>query len=284
VKNKDGQRMFLLVNAFMSLFLLVSTVVFWRTNLDVSLISRFYSESDGWVGPNHPVLSFFYFPMNAILFGVPLLIGFPLFLLSFSQSPFFVRVRRFRRHALLFVCAPLFGVGIVNSIVLKGFFARPRPVLFFSEEIYYRPLEIAFSYWGDVDASFPSGHVSMGVVWVMFYFAFREAKTPLAASLKWGLGVVFPLIVGAIMSVSRMAYGEHYLSDGIWAAAFTYVVVLGFTHLLGIPEANLKHANTDKHPRSRPTLRDLAFLVLAVALPALFLALLFVSFNGLTTI
>ncbi len=282
--HKTEQHGFLMVNAALSVLLFASTVLFWRTSLDVDTISRFYSETEGWMGPNHPVLSFFYYPMNALLFAVPILIGLPLFLLSFSHSAFYKRIRRYRRHALLFVCAPLFGVGIVNSLVLKGFFARPRPALFFTEDVYYRPLEIAFSYWGDVDASFPSGHVSMGFVWVMFFFAFRQAKTPMALFVKWGVGVVFPLVVGSVMTVSRMSYGDHYLSDGIWAGAFTYAVVIGFVHLLGVPEANRNIERSAPLPKGRPTLRDFVYLVLAVLLPALFLTLLIVSFNGLTTV
>ncbi|TVP84480.1 MAG: phosphatase PAP2 family protein [Acholeplasmataceae bacterium] len=281
----DHDKALVAFNIILLVFMLFMTILFWTTSLDLT-VSRYFQNAEGlWIGPDIPYLAFYYFPMNAILFALPLMIAFPLFLLSFSTRPYFDRIRHYRRHSLLLVVSTALGAGFFNSVVLKALFARPRPMAYFNGDgIYYRPFEIAFSHWGLLDASFPSGHASVAFASVGFFFAFRHAPGFWRKTAKWGLGMTLPVVAGSSMMVSRVSYGEHYVSDTLWAGAFTYAFVLAMYQLLKIPEHDAIIAASRPADQVPATWRDVGIIAASILVPILFAGYLILRFNGLTSI
>ncbi len=254
--------------------------VFWFTNLDMRVAER-YRLGDAFVGPENPIFSFFYYPLNAVLFVVPMMVGMPLWLMSFSRRPFFSTIRRHRRHAALLMLGTLILAGVLNSIILKSIFARPRPyVVLAGDAGFYRPFEIVRTYWGAVDMSFPSGHASVAFALFGFYFAFQHAPSLWRKLLKWGVGVVGALTLGVTMSLSRAAYGDHFLSDGLFAGALMYCWLYVTYHALSIPE---RDERLKRIPPSRGQLsaQDVPTLVVSFVIPIVLLFVLFTQFDGL---
>jgi|GEM_PF-1212607 len=274
-----------LFNKILVLSLMFFLMLFWVTDIDIRALYLFYTESGTFTGPDNRYFAFLYYPMNAIIFTTTLMIGFPLFIMSLSPRPFFERFRLYRNHALLLITAPLLGAGLFNSIFLKALFARPRPHSYLSEAIFYRPFHIASDHWGQLDMSFPSGHVAMAFVLCSFYFAFGYAPKLWQKMLKWGVGVVMTLVIGILMIVSRVAYGHHYLSDGVFGAAFTYGFVLMMHRVLRIPEKNaLIEARSETEPAGTVGLVEISIIVISIFIPVLLVAYMMRAFDGLTSV
>jgi lipid A 4'-phosphatase len=114
-----------------------------------------------------------------------------------------------------FLCVSIAASGIVVD-VLKFLFGRARPKLLFGESIYYfGGLGVGADRW-----SFPSGHSAtivalMTALWVL-----------------WPQHILFYILAAAIVSLSRVAVGAHYLSDvlagALIAVLTTRAVALAF--------------------------------------------------------
>ncbi len=254
--------------------------VFWFTNLDVRIVDH-YRDGDTYRGPNHAIFSFFYYPLNAILFFIPVSIGLAVVVMSLSKRPFFAGVRRHRRHGSLLVLGTLILAGVFNSIFLKALFARPRPYMVLTGDAgFYRPFEIVRTHWGAVDMSFPSGHASVAFSLLGFYFAFQHAPTLWRKVLKWGVGIVGAITLGVVMSLSRAAYGDHFLSDGLFAGVLMYGWLYLAYHLLKIPKHDRLLQEAPPR-RERFSAQDLPTLIVAFAVPILLVLVLFTQFDGL---
>jgi membrane-associated phospholipid phosphatase len=91
--------------------------------------------------------------------------------------------------------------------VLKVLCGRARPPLWFSEHIYgFHGIKFQFLYW-----SFPSGHTTTFI------------------ALAVGLGFLFPkhwkifILVGFLVSFTRVIFYDHYLSDVLATTALVFV-------------------------------------------------------------
>ena len=208
------------VLVFLALFLL-GTLLFWVTKLDLWSIRFFYDPATGFSGKGNPIFDFFYFPLNAIILSVSVVMSLFVLGVSFFRHPPLRQFATLRSEAVYLFTTTLVGAGFINGFLLKAIFGRPRPFSVLTEEaVYYPPFYIVRESLGDVSMSFPSGHVSVAVSLCAFYFLFRNANGRLRL-IKWGIGVILPVVLGIIMMMSRMAYGDHFLSDGVFAALFT---------------------------------------------------------------
>lgn len=283
---KSKTNVFFLFNIALVCLLIAITIVFWVTNLDIVSMQRYHLGDNVWSGYDNRYLSFFYYPMNAIIFAIPLLVGFPLLFMSLSKRPFFERLRLYRHHGILLVATTMLGAGLFNSVMVKIIFARPRPDVYFNGDlIYYRPFEIAIPYWGLLDASFPSGHVSIAFVLIGFFFIFYQAPKRFMHYIKWIVGVGLTLFLGISMIISRMSYGAHYLSDGIWGGAFTYFFALGMYYLLKIPKINEKLLQLNAVKSEVVAEKwDIVIIIASIVFSIAFSAYFIFSFSGLTKI
>ncbi|MCF2139881.1 MAG: phosphatase PAP2 family protein [Candidatus Lokiarchaeota archaeon] len=157
------------------------------------------------------------------------------------------------------------GVVICVNMIFKGLYGRPRPRQTFlwpnSTEAemfdFYSVWEPAF--WKDpsligVGKSFPSGHVSIVAVFIIFYYIFKhpvywaekvkkwdyKAKLRLFTFFKWA-GLFISIILGILTGVARIVVGAHHASDVLWAFGMIYIINAIFYYwIFNIPKYELK--------------------------------------------
>lgn len=190
------------------------TTLCYLTTLDLFTTQQFYSTAGDDRFPYTQTflanLIYDYGPIPAIIFGVG---SVTIWLGSFSLKP----LRAYRKGALFCSLAILIGPGILINTVLKPNWGRPRPVdtVVFGGEYDYVPPGTIGPY--AMAKSFPSGHASMGFVFVLPAFLLLR-KNPTAATCVFVVG----FLCGAGVGASRIAEGGHYLSDIAWSGAIVY--------------------------------------------------------------
>lgn len=200
------------------------TVVFWVTDLDMMAQRAFYEPGIGWEhkgeGPWEFLYDFGVIPAWILAVG-------GLFALVVS-----VWKRTWRPHwrvALYLVLAMAIGPGLVVNDVFKKNWGRPRP-----KDVYEFNGDREFvKVWVKQDRgngnSFASGHASTGFFLFAPYFVLRRrhpgwAITFLAAGISYG----------ALMGLTRMIQGAHFLSDVVWAFGFVYLTCAACAYLLRV--------------------------------------------------
>lgn len=122
-------------------------------------------------------------------------------------------------RAILFLTTTLMlGPGVVTNLVLKDYWARSRP-------IDVTPLggPERFVAWWDprgecpTNCSFVSGDIA-AAYWTL---APAALAPPAWRPLAYGAALAF----GAGMTALRMAAGAHFLTDGIFAGVFTFLII-----------------------------------------------------------
>jgi len=202
--------------------LMVLTIVFWITDLDVAIQKFFFVQGEGWIYKDVNPWRFLYDygTIPAILLAVASLFAF---IGSFRIR----KIAPYRKVFLFFVLLMVIGPGLVVNTIFKGYWGRPRP----------RHIEVfggsqPFLYvWEKGKAgeghSFPSGHASMGFFLLSPYFIVRRR------SKKWSLiFLTLGLSSGIIMGLARIVQGGHFASDVIWSGGFVYLCGLGLYYLL----------------------------------------------------
>lgn len=194
--------------------LILLTIPFWFSNLDIAFSSLFYSKETGWYLFNDRTVNFLYkygtYP--AIFFSV-------FFILVLTFWRFFKNKENLKKTAVVFLITLIFAPGIIINVLLKNYSGRPRPreiVEFNGKWEYRKVLQIGQPGRG---YSFPCGHCSMGFIFCSIYFVLRNKRKILANIALW-----FGLAYGTIMGITRISQGAHFLSDVIWAGGITIIV------------------------------------------------------------
>ena len=153
---------------------------------------------------------------------VPLLIGLSIY--------FFFKYRNsnesFKKNIYTFLTLSLvLGPGVLVNTILKNNSigrARPSQITEFGGSADFTR---AFEYSGacDKNCSFVSGHASMGFYFIALGWLFQ--------SKRW---FYIGLAIGAIVGLTRIVQGGHFLSDTIFALWAVYWVNLGLGKLLKI--------------------------------------------------
>ena len=132
----------------------------------------------------------------------------------------------FKQNIYLFLTLSLFfGPGILVNIILKdNSIGRARPSQI-SEFGGSSDFTRAFEYSGacDSNCSFVSGHASMGFFFIGLGW--------LMQSKRW---FYIGLVIGAVVGLTRIVQGGHFLSDTVFALWAVYWVNLGLGKLLKI--------------------------------------------------
>ncbi len=134
-----------------------------------------------------------------------------------------------RKTAAIYVLTLIFGVGLLNQVIVQDFADRPRPretVTLGGAHDYHTPFTPKAEIKGK---SFPSGHAAMGFLIIAPFFMWRR-KNPALAKTFLLIGLAYGIALGS----ARMIVGAHYLSDVIGAMSITLLPTLFFTRL--IPE------------------------------------------------
>lgn len=206
------------------LVLVVLTLMFRVTDLDLTIEHFFYVPGAGWVYNDLAVCSLLY------RYGtVPAFVLFCSSIVVLAVSFWNKNASPYRIKALFFVLLMVLGPGLVVNVVFKDYWGRPRPRQVEDLGGKERPLKVLVKGEAGKGKSFPSGHASMGFYLFAPYFVFRRSSRKLA-----GAFLLTGLSCGLLMGVVRMAQGGHFASDVVWAGGFVYLCGLALYYLLGL--------------------------------------------------
>lgn len=130
-----------------------------------------------------------------------------------------------RNRSIAFLLVTLLaGPGLLVNVVLKDNWGRPRPVHVqaFGGQMDFLPWYKAGGPCPK-NCSFVSGEVS-GAFWL-------AAPASLAPPQARTAAVAAALAIGTATAVGRMAFGGHFLSDVVFAALFTLLLIVWFRGL-----------------------------------------------------
>ncbi len=191
---------------------LVTTVVFWLTDLDHRLMNGFYQPSN----PDNPwpiQRWWLVKPLYDYAFPFTVVAGVIAFLV-YMLSHFHAYTSRFRRRALYVLLVIAIGPGVVVNLVVKDHWGRPRPVHvkeYGGEYDYVAPGRIGHS----PDKSFVCGHCSVGYAFFVLYFLSQNHKAVYFA---------LTLVLAWTMGFTRMTAGGHFVSDVLWSGYLVFLV------------------------------------------------------------
>lgn len=129
------------------------------------------------------------------------------------------------RMPLFLLSTLILGPGVLVNLILKDNWGRPRPrsVEEFNGDLPFQPVWKITDYC-DKNCSFTSGEASAAMWLVALVFLVP------ATWRKAALAFVLPL--GLILSVNRVAFGGHFLSDTLLSWGLTLLVILVAYRLL----------------------------------------------------
>lgn len=155
--------------------------------------------------------------------------------LLLGLSYFVQRLRRWRQALAAITIAFIIGPGLIVNLGFKEHWGRPRPrqIGEFGGNQAYRPFYKPAPSWNeDSFKSFPSGHVSMGALFLcLCLVGIREKNLAIAWTGLW-LGVV--LI--ACLAYARIATGGHFVSDAVGAVIIAWWVSLASCRIVYGPD------------------------------------------------
>lgn len=110
---------------------------------------------------------------------------------------------------------------IILANILKILWARPRMRSIDSID--------QFKYWFQINGlsndnelkSFPSGHTANGFVVIAYVMFFNTAKM-----IKKNLYLVFAVVWGVMVAISRVVRGDHFLSDVLMSCLLTFLLFI----------------------------------------------------------
>jgi lipid A 4'-phosphatase len=199
------------------------TPLFWLTDLDI-MVSSIFIEDGEWIGENN-LFAIFFYESIPILMRVSL-VGSIAAICWF----WFKKQSRYRNYATYLLLVLLIGPGLIANLILKDNWGRPRPeqTLELTGDKHYVPPLMFNGETSGKAKSFPSGHAS--AAFAMFAFWFMAAPGRRNKKIFWGV-----MTYGALVGLSRMAQGGHYLSDVIWAGLIVYATAWVLAQWLIVP-------------------------------------------------
>lgn len=138
------------------------------------------------------------------------------------------RLVQWRRASIFLLLVLVIGPGILVNATLKEHWHRPRPrqiEQFGGDYAFQHPLVMGDDFGSC--KSFPSGHASMGFIFLSPYFIFLVHNRRKALLWLYG-GLAYGLFVGA----ARMAQGAHWPSDILWAFGVVYFTCYALARIL----------------------------------------------------
>jgi membrane-associated PAP2 superfamily phosphatase len=143
--------------------------------------------------------------------------GLLVWMASFWRS----KLVRWRDEGLFYFLVLLLGPGLLVNGILKPYWGRPRPnaIVSFGGQRDFLPV------WqwgqGQDEASFPSGHASIGFYLMTPAFVYCRRRPRLALGF-----LLFGIFYGGIIGVARIVAGGHFPSDVLWAGGFVYFTAM----------------------------------------------------------
>lgn len=183
-------------------------------NLDLVISSAFYDPNTGFSGKKTLFVDFFYDTIDWAVIAT--------LIISFSYSIIYwclPMIRQYWRVVLALFLSLSIGPGLIVNSIFKDNFGRPRPVQ--TEEFggTYQHRAVLEPNWGKPGTSFPSGHASVPLAFLVLAFsAYRRKRFILAKSMTVGISVWYLAV-----SYGRIAAGGHHFTDVSWAGYIAFV-------------------------------------------------------------
>lgn len=200
--------------------LLIAPFLNW---IDWSLTSYAYK-----IG-NDPVEHFVSHPFLDFIFDygtVPATFTAALSAIAILLSYLFKRFRALRAPALTLLLTFAIGAGLLINGTFKEYWGRPRPkqVEEFGGTQAFRPFYLPnLSSQPQPSKSFTCGHCAMGFYFFSLAFVGIQLRNRKVIMLGFGLA----LILGILLSATRILQGGHFFSDTLFSA-----VIMWYTTLL----------------------------------------------------
>ena len=198
------------------------TVFYFFPTLDLEISRLFYSEEKGFIYKDNFLVTFAYEVIYVLTYIIACVL---LILLALKvirpHVPFLCNCAPLPPHkALLFLLISLIlAPGILVHVGFKEVWGRDRPreIVEFggNPEKHYSP-PLVINHQGE-GKSFVSGHASMGFYMAAFGLLFQGKKRRTYYMLGLGFGVY--------IAFSRILQGAHFLSDTLFGAVITLLVV-----------------------------------------------------------
>ncbi len=244
---------------YLALICLALAVVSWvcaHWDIDRTVSGLFFDKERGWFLARDQPWDFLY--RYGTIPGLVLTLGATVGWICCLASR---RWAGWRKYMALLALTSIIGAGVLVNGLLKPYWGRPRPVQIkeFTGEWEYRHVGLPGK--PGKGQSFPSGHCTMGFVFVPLFF-FRK-RTPV---LAWA-GGTFGLVFGALMSVTRVVQGAHFVTDTVWSLGIVLMVAVSLYYfVLRIPEDAPAMAAQVRAAPKRRAAWALGILVLLIVL------------------
>jgi len=205
--------------------LLMALLTPFTPTLDLTISNFFYQQGGGQF-THTPFLEFVYhygvLPAQCLVIGSALI-----YLLSFIIPKW----KRARPYTLYLILTLAIGSGFVTHALLKDHWGRPRPkqVIAFDGIQPFRPYYSPnFLGQPEPSKSFPCGHCTMGFFFFAIGFIGRRVQNRKLELFGW----IVAIILGTMLSYTRIAMGGHFLSDVLVSAVIMWLTALAFDWLI----------------------------------------------------
>lgn len=190
------------------------TIAAWSDNLDILISGSFYQPGIGFPLKDTLLVSFFYNSIGwVVTASVLFFLAYPLIYWRVERS------RKYWRIVLALFIALAVGPGVIVNSIFKDHFGRPRPVQTIEFGGQYEHKAALEANWGNPGKSFPSGHASVPLAYLLLAFAaYRRNRKVLARNLA--IGIVFWYLA---VSYARIAAGGHHFTDVAWGGYIAFV-------------------------------------------------------------
>jgi lipid A 4'-phosphatase len=186
--------------------LLIISIVFVLFDLDRKISGYLFRPHVGFYMRHQPLWVWLY--EYGTLPGVALALAA---LMGWGASFWVERLKPYRRPCLLVVLTIVIAAGLLVNAVFKHYWGRPRPNQTIEFGGYWDYRNIFPPGTPGKGRSFPCGHCAMGFVFLSMW-GFRRQCKPLAVG-----GAVTGIVLGGLLSATRVVQGGHFVSDTIWS-------------------------------------------------------------------
>ncbi len=198
------------MNRWLPLLLLLLLAPFSQI-VDLGVSNLFFDSASGKFS-QHPVFVWLYNYPPFISFGVVLVA-----LLYLIGSIFKRSWRTYSRPCLVFVLTYCVGAGLIVNAGFKEFWGRPRPVQcveFGGKQEFRTFWQPNFFSQPEPSKAFTCGHCTAGFLYLSLVFIGRRQRSRTFIATGWIMG----LSAGALMSLTRIAQGGHFVTDCVASA------------------------------------------------------------------